>query len=690
MAEAATHISRVRAAPPLVKTGLWFGGVAAAALLIQAGAALLGFEFHIFAASGAGRGVVVVLAMIGLAALISAERRPLGDYGLVVEDRWRRRSGAALLAGLASLGGMYLLAAAMGGLTLGSAPETERVVKSILKAIPAMPIAMVLTIIFPGYLLSMFRERHGRVFSCVVVGALFAAMTRFEDAGAFLEAESIRTLIGMGLAGVLLCQLRMRTGSVVVPGGLLVGWVAVRRLAKGTRIFEDGADAQMAALLAPAGEPRQAPLVWLGLGIAIFSCAMALRRQARDAVIPQQEGMSESFRKFYPLANMGMFAPADVWLTQLWRARFRVGRPYIVRAVVIVASSIMTFVTTLPERLLAPIFLRRRPLDPVFIVGVHRSGTTHLQNLLALDPQFACARTFQVINPFGFLVTGWLLVPILKGFSPWTRPMDSVAFGVFSPNEEEYAIANASGLSPDWAVRLPREIDRYERFTYPDRWTSRERARWKRVMDRFVRKLVVFRRRRRPLLKNPYNTARVALLRELYPGARFVHIHRDPHRVYLSNMRMARLGHTLFQMQDPIEGNDYQSRFLDNYAQMERAYYRDADALPEGASVEVRYEDLDADAIGEVRRIYAALGLAYSEDYDARLRAYLGAVAGYRKNTFKPLEESVRALVNDTLADLFPRWGREPAPAAGREGDAAQAHDAQERREAPQRQPARS
>jgi hypothetical protein len=664
MAEATTPANRVRALPPFLKVGAWVIGVALIGLIVQTVARLLGFGFDMLNASGAERGLIIVLSMAGLAMLMGVEQRPIADYGLAIPERWRARFGLALIAGLATLGFAYLLAAIVGATGWNASPEAGRIGKAALKAVPALPLAVVLTVIFPGYLLSMFRERHGRIVSSVVVGALFAMLTRFEDAGSFLEPASLRTLAGMTLAGVLLCQIRMLTGSVVTSAGLLVGWAAMRKFAKRSGFFPDAESATLPLWFAPEGDPRQSIFVWLALSAAILACAVVLAKRPQDAVIGQRDGVSESFRKFYPFANMGMFAPLDVWLAQLWRARFRIDPPYIPRAIAILVSALITLVTTLPERILAPLLLRRRPLDPVFIVGVHRSGTTHLQNLLALDPQFACARTFQVINPFGFLVTGWLIVPFLKAFSPWKRPMDSVAFGVFSPNEEEYAIANASGLSPDWAVRLPREIDRYERFTFPDQMTERERARWKRVMDRFVRKLVAFRRRRRPLLKNPYNTARVGLLRELYPDARFVHIHRDPYRVYRSNMHMASAGHTLFQVQEPLEGANYATRFLDNYARMEEAYYRDADACPDGSVVEVRFEDLDADALGTVRAVYEALGLEYTDAFDAKLRAYLDSIAGYRKNTFKPVDEPVRVAVNERLGDLFERWGRERMRAA--------------------------
>jgi Sulfotransferase family len=289
---------------------------------------------------------------------------------------------------------------------------------------------------------------------------------------------------------------------------------------------------------------------------------------------------------------------------------------------------------------------------------VHRSGTTHLQNLLALDQDSVCARTHHVLNPHGFLVTGWLLIPFIKAFSPWKRPMDAVSFGIFSPNEEEYAIANSSGLSPDWAVRLPREIERYERMTFPDTWSDRERRRWRRSMRLFVRKLALF--GKRPLLKNPYNTARVGELAAMYPGAKFVHIHRDPYRVYRSNMHLAQEGHTFFQLQDPLPEDNYASRFLENYRRMESAFYRDADTLDESCVIDVRYEDLDLAPEETIRKIYERFGIGLSRRYEQRLSRYLDSVASYKKNTFTETPTEVAEKIRETLEPLFVRWERDP------------------------------
>ena len=66
---------------------------------------------------------------------------------------------------------------------------------------------------------------------------------------------------------------------------------------------------------------------------------------------------------------------------------------------------------------------------PLFILGHYRSGTTHLHNLLALDPQFAAPTFFQVFNPHTFLSTERWAAPLTDRFVARRRYQDEMALG---------------------------------------------------------------------------------------------------------------------------------------------------------------------------------------------------------------------------------------------------------------------
>ena len=352
-----------------------------------------------------------------------------------------------------------------------------------------------------------------------------------------------------------------------------------------------------------------------------------------------------------------MLSPLDVWLGRLYAAGFRVHVKYVPRLVAVLVFSAVNTVLSLPERLILPLVLRRRRVpDPVFIVGVHRSGTTHLHNLLSLDAQFCAPAAYQTINPVGFLFSGWLITPLLGAFMPWKRPMDSVRFHIFAPQEEEFAISGTSRLSPYWLMSFPRQVAHYEQYAFPEGFSSSQRAKWKRQYMLFLRKLTLW-RRKRPLLKNPYNTGRVAMLREMFPKAKFIHISRHPHDVYRSNMHLAREGHVVHQLQEPDPDDSYQTRFLSNYRKMEEAFYQQTADLPAAQLAEIRFEDIEHDPIGQIRRIYAQLSLDLTPAFEKRLQRYLAGIAGYRKNSFRPLPQDDRRKIDATMAALMSRWG---------------------------------
>jgi hypothetical protein len=163
--------------------------------------------------------------------------------------------------------------------------------------------------------------------------------------------------------------------------------------------------------------------------------------------------------------------------------------------------------------------------------------------------------------------------------------------------------------------------------------------------------------RRRPLLKNPANTGRVAWLARLFPGAKFVHIHRHPFAVVRSNVHLAQHGLVVFQLQDPDPRDSYETRLLPRYRRLIDTFYRDAATLTPGDVADVRFEDLEHDPVAAIEGLYQQLGLTMTDDFRRRLVAYLNHVAGYRKNTFDELPAEERACIVAVMGPYFERWG---------------------------------
>jgi hypothetical protein len=520
----------------------------------------------------------------------------------------------------------------------------------------AFAVAFCSELIFRGFLLSLFRDRYRAVTATLATSLLFALLHESGSLRDGASAAELRLVVGLFCAGNLLAALRIKSGGILLPASALAGWLFVATLVRKTGLISGVVDSDWAEWLCPDRDPRQAPVSWLLVSAA--AVVVALRRSTPVVVSAERQAeFATSFKRVFPFSGMNNFAPLDVWLGRLWQARFAVGLKYVPRLIASLVFSAVSTVVSLPERLILPWLLRNRAIpDPVFILGVHRSGTTHLQNLLALDPQFVTPQAYQVLNPVGFSFSGWLFTPFLAVFSPWKRPMDGVRFHIFSPQEEEFALANCCRMSPYWGLTFPRCGADYDRFIFPDEFSTRELTAWQRQYRLFLRKLTLW-NGRRPLLKSPHNTARVGAFRQMFPRAKFIHIHRHPFDVYRSNMHTEREGHVVMQVQDPDDVSTYATRFLDNYHDMESACYREAAGLPSNQFCEVAFEELERDPLVVIERTYRQLGLNLSAEFRQRLETYLAGIADYQKNRFRPLPDDVLATIRQRMQPFFERWG---------------------------------
>jgi hypothetical protein len=167
----------------------------------------------------------------------------------------------------------------------------------------------------------------------------------------------------------------------------------------------------------------------------------------------------------------------------------------------------------------------------------------------------------------------------------------------------------------------------------------------------------------RLLIKNPVYTARPAQLSRLFPGAKFIHIHRNPFDVFLSMRNFYEKLLAQFALQDRPAELDIDATILRVYARMMREF--DAQTAGRGAPdfVELPYDLLDARPMEALGRIYAGLGLEGFETAAPRFRTYLESVRSFRKNAFRGDRAAVEK-VAEACAPWIERWGYEVPEAA--------------------------
>lgn len=344
------------------------------------------------------------------------------------------------------------------------------------------------------------------------------------------------------------------------------------------------------------------------------------------------------------------------WLKLLVQNRFRVAPRFWGRGLGITACSLMnSALRLLDEAVYGREIDSTVVLPPLFILGHWRSGTTHLHNLLALDSRFAYPNLFQVLNPHTFLTAEPVLRRLMHAVIPPTRlGIDSMPLDLLLPNEEEYALCAATVLSPYLGWVFPERDREYEQYLTLRDVPPQEVARWKTALRRFFQKLTL--KYGKPLiLKSPPNTGRIGLLLELFPEARFVHIHRHPYDVFRSTQRLNRQTWKYFNLHAPDE-EVLDSRILRQYSLMYDAFFEERARIPPECYCELSYEQLDADPLGQVETIYRRLNLPDFAAVQPAVVSYLEAQADYRKNEHPEIPQSVRLRIADHWERTFREW----------------------------------
>lgn len=293
---------------------------------------------------------------------------------------------------------------------------------------------------------------------------------------------------------------------------------------------------------------------------------------------------------------------------------------------------------------------------PIFILGHWRSGTTHLHYLMAQDRNLGFASNFNsfMIN-FSLLGRGWL-DKFLQQFMPKKRPMDNVAQTIFSPSEEDQAVANMSIASGIHTFFFPKNRSYFNKYTTFRDCSPKEKEKWKKAYDEMLRIVAVSNKGKRLVIKSPGNTARPTELLELYPNAKFVFIHRNPYEVYRSTRKLHKRSTESQYLQDMTE-DDIHDLIFENYTELLKAYLHKKDSIPEGNLVEISFDELNADAEGTMQHIYETLNISGFEDALPHIRAYLASVEDYTRNSFNPLAPALVERIQKEWGFTFQTWG---------------------------------
>lgn len=295
---------------------------------------------------------------------------------------------------------------------------------------------------------------------------------------------------------------------------------------------------------------------------------------------------------------------------------------------------------------------------PVIIIGHWRTGTTYLHELLSQDPQFCYVTLWNTLLPNSFLILN-PLKNFLSNFLPKQRPMDEIKVDIDGPYEEEAGIAVFSLWSFFHCMHFPRNAEeQYLKSIHFDDLTNLEKKQWKNNYLQFMKSVTYANNGKRLLIKNPSNTARITTLLELFPEAKFIHIYRNPYKVYLSTVRMRNRVLDKLALQN-AKKEDIEKQVIENYKRLMKSYFNQKKQISEDNLIEIKYEDLVSHPMKQVEKIYSKLKLTGLQNALPEMQNYLDKQKDYKTNVY-PIDEKIINHIKNNWNLTIDLWDYKP------------------------------
>lgn len=348
---------------------------------------------------------------------------------------------------------------------------------------------------------------------------------------------------------------------------------------------------------------------------------------------------------FPPLVGYSFNALLKVFRTS------RISPKYYYRVLAIVVINLIN----LPFRVYERIFINPRfenkklEIAPIFIIGHWRSGTTHLHNLLSHDKQMGYVSTYQSVFPDTlFNKLGRFLFRNFMGYLiPKKREGDNVTLGPELPQEEEFTLGHRTPLSHYLFWFFPKKNDVFfKKCIKMETVDSEVLQLWKEEMHLMVHKALKNTNGKVYLSKNPPNTARIPLLLEMFPNAKFIHIHRNPIEVYLSTQNFFKKMMPYLQL-EIITQEEINEIIINNYKNLMGDYFENKKLILPENLFELSFEQLEKEPLELLKSIYKRLSISGYSDSEQVFKTYIDAMRNYKKNSLSIRERELQMVLKE-------------------------------------------
>ena len=274
------------------------------------------------------------------------------------------------------------------------------------------------------------------------------------------------------------------------------------------------------------------------------------------------------------------------------------------------------------ERAANPSIEQQRIAAPVFIIGLPRTGTTHLHGLISEDAANRAPLTWEVMYPAA------------------SRSADEITR---ARSQTDARLGWADRFAPEFmrihpiAADLPQECiaitaqvfmsiqfhTTHDVPSYQDWFEDASQRLAFAFHRRFLQHLQAKSSGARWVLKAPGHLFALEGLLERYPDARIIHTHRDPLRVIASMASHATVLRRAFSdSADPLkiaaDWTERWSRALDRFLAVR-------DRASPSQFLDVNFESIETDPLGTVERVYDFLGWPLTTQARTAMQNFLAA-----------------------------------------------------------------
>src|SRR6266511_948575 len=275
------------------------------------------------------------------------------------------------------------------------------------------------------------------------------------------------------------------------------------------------------------------------------------------------------------------------------------------------------------DRKVYPNVVRQEIREPLFIVGLPRSGTTVLHTLLAADPEHRVPLTWEVMTPS--TPTGdnekrriqraisscncfnWL-APTFRHVHPVGAALPQECVSLMSPTcmSDQF---DAMYYVPSYRAWFFRQ-DLRPAYEYH---------------RRFLQHLQFRRGAHRWILKSPTHMFAMPSLLSVYPDALFVQTHRPPVDSMASVSSLVTILRSAFS--DAVDSFTVSREAIHYWSETMKKFLRERDRLANNRICDIQYDEIRREPIRAVQRIYEYFGWSLSHEAERRMRVLVASQA---------------------------------------------------------------